>query len=115
MNGQEAFTKVWTGLKAQGFLRALGEGGTCAYRGTEGRRCAAGILIPDAEYRPEFESKTISQLVRLKQVPSLNDMSEDVRNVVQDCQWAHDDSITPADMEGNLRNVAARYKLTVPE
>ncbi len=29
----------------------------CQYRGPDGLKCAAGMLIPDADYSPSFESK----------------------------------------------------------
>lgn len=35
----------------------------CAYRGENGLKCAAGILIPDDEYKPEFEQNRWHVLV----------------------------------------------------
>lgn len=36
---------------------------SCAYRGKNGTKCAAGILIPDDEYEPGMESNAWSTLV----------------------------------------------------
>lgn len=35
----------------------------CAYRGNEGMKCAAGVLIPDDKYEPEMECKFWDELV----------------------------------------------------
>lgn len=36
----------------------------CAYRGENGLKCAAGVLIPDNEYQPEMECKFWDELVK---------------------------------------------------
>jgi hypothetical protein len=38
---------------------SIGLDNGCAYRGKDGRKCAAGCLIDDEHYLPEFEGKTI--------------------------------------------------------
>ena len=35
----------------------------CAYRGTNGTKCAVGILIPDCEYNGAMESKAVGSLL----------------------------------------------------
>lgn len=35
---------------------SYGERMGCAYRGNNGKKCAAGLLIPDEKYEPEFET-----------------------------------------------------------
>ena len=59
MSLQETFTTVATHLLTQrrrSIARLAGQAiPSCAYRGEEGLRCAVGCLIPDEEYRPEFE------------------------------------------------------------
>lgn len=42
--------------KSEGYDPSCGETG-CLYRGGYGRKCAAGVLIPDEEYKPEMEGK----------------------------------------------------------
>ena len=39
------------------------EGNWCAYRGSNGRMCAVGVLIPDEMYSPQLEDKTVSKLL----------------------------------------------------
>jgi hypothetical protein len=34
---------------------SITEHGRCTYRGIDGRKCAAGVLISDQEYDPKFE------------------------------------------------------------
>jgi len=53
MTRQEIFTKVATHLLTQNAQSRDGLG--CAYRGEEGRMCAAGCLIPDELYTPGLE------------------------------------------------------------
>jgi hypothetical protein len=40
----------------------------CAYRGNEGLKCAAGVLIPDDQYEPEMECKFWDELVKANYV-----------------------------------------------
>jgi hypothetical protein len=56
---QETFDTVVTHLRAQG-ERAMGldpatQVPACFYRAPDGKRCAAGWLIPDDRYDPAFE------------------------------------------------------------
>lgn len=55
MTLQEIFTKVATHLLAQKAKSRASSDGPCAYRGAEGRQCAAGALIPDALYTRAIE------------------------------------------------------------
>lgn len=56
---QETFDIVVNHLRQQGCRSLLKEptsGGTdCAYRGEDGLKCAAGVLIPDHEYSSNME------------------------------------------------------------
>lgn len=68
MDKQEIFDKVAAGIIAQGGpslkIRParLGEPIECRYRGENGRKCAAGHLIPDADYRVSFEGLRFESL-----------------------------------------------------
>lgn len=61
MTKQDIFDHVSRNMLRQNSrsTRNEGEGGFgaigCAYRGTEGRRCAIGFLIPDTEYQSNME------------------------------------------------------------
>lgn len=59
MTNQEIFDKVATHLLTQG-KRSETVAGDCAYRGADGTKCAAGVLIADEFYRPEFEGIAIT-------------------------------------------------------
>lgn len=43
---------------------AAGENHECAYRSKNGKKCAAGCLITDSEYLPEFEGHSWGAIVR---------------------------------------------------
>lgn len=58
---QETFNIVVDHLRQQNErATVVGEGtNSCAYRGDNNTMCAVGCLIPDEEYNPELEGKTI--------------------------------------------------------
>lgn len=57
MTDLELLDYVQSKIVEQGGL-SVNDRGTCAYRGNEGRKCAAGQLIPDEKYSHEFEGYT---------------------------------------------------------
>jgi hypothetical protein len=62
MTVQQVYNKVRNHLLKQK-TRSIGDGGICAYRGFDGTKCAAGCLIKDKHYRPEFEGITATSTV----------------------------------------------------
>lgn len=56
MTKQEIFNKVWQYFVVEKHPRSV-EGDLCYYRhpSGDGRRCAAGLFISDAEYRKSLE------------------------------------------------------------
>lgn len=44
------------------FPSSLPDGLTCMYRGPGGKKCAAGLLIPDEKYTPRMEHKSVEVL-----------------------------------------------------
>jgi len=60
MTDQELFDKVAKHLLTQGGPAMRGDGQGCAYRGMEGRKCAAGVLILDEHYSPALEGAIVS-------------------------------------------------------
>ena len=113
---QEVFDHVVRGLKSQGFERSLREGEelqtnpVCAYRGAHGMKCAAGWIIADDEYDPEFDGEDAGDwcwmLAAFDRVPDAHD------DLIVDLQAAHDTGREPDDMRGRLRRVAKRYALS---
>lgn len=64
MSAQELFEKVANHLLKQSNHSFFDDDDCCcAYRGSEGRMCAAGVLIPDDVYSERFERNRWSSLV----------------------------------------------------
>lgn len=83
MTNREAFDTVKTHLLTQ-MEKSRGElGDTCMYRGTNGRKCAIGCLIPDNEYHPSLEGAAVSSL-KLKCLQGLD------RKMLSRLQSIHD-------------------------
>lgn len=64
MTSQEVFDRVVAHLRAQGrkstaMFEAYGTTRErCAYRGSDGSKCAAGVLIRDEDYTPDMENRS---------------------------------------------------------
>ena len=121
-NRQRVFNKAYRGLKAQGFKRAVrvwtntytGEQEfSCQYRAEDGKKCAIGHCIPDSKYDRGFEggSATASGICK---VMGYKYMSDDARWAT-DLQRAHDEGLTPAEMQQRLTEFANKHNLTVPK
>jgi hypothetical protein len=65
MTPQEIFDTVAVHLMTQG-KKSQGAG-ECLYRGPDGLKCAAGVLIPDEDYTPKMEGKPVSELAYFRQ------------------------------------------------
>lgn len=57
----------------------------CYYRGDNDLKCAAGCLISDDEYTPQFEENNWSTLIRKRQVPAAHS------KLIRELQLIHDD------------------------
>lgn len=57
MKNQEVFDTVVAHLRAQG-CKAIVDG-ACKLRGPNGTKCAAGCLIPDSDYDPDWDNKPL--------------------------------------------------------
>ena len=116
MNNQEVFNMAVRGLAWQGFRRSVSPSGRCQYRGGGGRKCAIGHCIPDEEYMPEMEGKSISSEV-MTTVRTRLFAGADLPFLAA-LQAAHDSpfsGVTPEDLRSTLSDVAKRYNLTWPE
>jgi hypothetical protein len=70
MNAQEIFNTVATHLFAQGAQASSPhDENACMYLAPDGKKCAVGCLITDAEYSPNMENKTIEHLLEEKHLP----------------------------------------------
>lgn len=57
---QEAFNQVWDWFVVQGNPQSTTDHGEpiCQYRGPNGAKCAAGVLLTDEEYKPSMEGSS---------------------------------------------------------
>lgn len=62
MTHQEVFNKVYLAIIAQG--EPSSDGKNCLYRGPNGLKCAAGHLVPDDKYDPDWETFDVPYIVR---------------------------------------------------
>ena len=73
----------------------------CLYRDPEGRKCAAGCLIADDEYKEEFEDSGWASLVLTSRVQTTAHI-----DLIRDLQYVHDNN-EPNDWLARLRDVAS--------
>ena len=62
----------------------------CLYRGPDGMKCAVGVLIPDSEYREEFdwfEFKGMSLQEIMDECPSISSLNY---KMLAELQYVHD-------------------------
>lgn len=122
MNRQQAFNKAYRGLANQGFVRSTkSDGVQCMYRGIRGRKCAIGQLIPNGQYRPEFENFTGRELDSLEAPELFHRLADDLGiDFLAALQIAHDGSgpeyqdRTPDEMRDRLETFACAYDLEIP-
>lgn len=111
---QEIFDRVVTHLAQQGepALCMLPQadydtdGPSCAYRTPQGLKCAAGCLIPDEKYKPEFENEMFRSILsrQLTCDPMLIDL-------INSLQIAHDARTSKQLLQNALYDIAREYKL----
>lgn len=83
----------------------------CAYRGAEGKKCAAGILIQDFEYSPQMEGKNFrAVLLDSACPPSLHQRLSGNGLLISRLQTIHD--VYPvSEWEQQLKWMAENYRL----
>lgn len=88
---QEIFDTVVNHLRQQGETALSEDEQICAYRGRNGTKCAAGILIPDEMYSPKMEGHGIDTLLNGGLIPSpLREEFSHNRKLVNQLQFIHD-------------------------
>ena len=114
---QQTFDMVVEGLRKQGCKSMTEEGEVCMYRGAGGTKCAAGMLISDEDYKPEFEFKI------LEKVESTNSAANELRacigknhdiELVRDLQLIHD-VYNIEEWEHQWKNTALGHNLVYTE
>ena len=134
MTKQEAFTLMVQHLRTQAAPSfTTGKDGEvhCLYRHPDGiKRCAVGVLLSDADYRPTLENKGIGGVLafypHLRQLAPLNSTTciYGYFGMLQQMQNLHDSVL---DSQGNIKkdflnlwedgfkNIARDHDLIVPE
>lgn len=81
--------------------------GMCAYRGANGRKCAAGLFIDDADYEEGFEGKAICKLPR-----HVFGLAETEFQFLAELQKIHDDAALLSGLGGFIGWAAHMTALT---
>jgi hypothetical protein len=100
---QEIFDQVANHMLTQ-MRKSQQSDGSCAYRGLNGLKCAAGCLIADDEYTIEFENNTWLKLVQNKKVPSRH------LALIDELQIHHDETDCRKWKDG-LKGIAESFNL----
>src|SRR5688500_5828501 len=102
-SAQEVFDHVANHLLTQ--MKQSTEGGNCSYRGDNGLVCAAGCLLAEHEYQPDFEGMGWLTLVDQGDIP------EQHASLIQRLQGVHD-MYDPEQWRERLQMVSKDYNLT---
>lgn len=108
MTRQETFNTVVAHLRQQGRQAVNSGGRQCQYRGEDGLKCAAGCLIPDEDYRKDFEGRGVMTNTEIATL--IRRLGHDVE-LVSSLQDIHDDDRGPACWESHFVTTAARFNL----
>jgi hypothetical protein len=119
MTPQKVFDKVVLGLRAQGCKSEMGD--LCRYRGPEGTKCAAGLLIKNSEYSAGMETHNIKGIIRSSAAEqrkiseaSIQPLIERLKphiDLIFALQCAHD-FVDVENWETEFRRIADAFKLT---
>jgi hypothetical protein len=126
MTKQEMFNKAFLGLKSQGFERAATEKDGCMYAvrddaGKVVKRCAWGWVDPVATEHVSAGAIWTLRRLGVGLAAELDGFQDEYLAVpgsdfdfADQLQKEHDHAVWPAGVEQGLRNLAARFGLTVP-
>ncbi|MEN7527880.1 hypothetical protein [Cupriavidus sp. DL-D2] len=122
MEAQVLFNTVAKHLMVQGRRAMANQGQTCAYRSADGCKCAVGVLIPDELYDVHMEGLSIARMLdQLDELELPAPLAQFIKNdlephlhLLMALQAAHD-GLTPEDWAGELRRIARKFKLNLPE
>jgi hypothetical protein len=124
MTHQEILNKVWARLKAQG-RAARNDYGGCAYRTSDGSRCAVGILFDNPSTLSFIEAsglncQPVEKLVKCSYLDEVGEVQALAPHVefLTDLQEAHDEAgkynSFLVELWDNLFQVAAKWELDMP-
>lgn len=101
---QECFDRVAEHLLTQNCQAKNHLGGGCVYRDVQGRRCAAGCLIPDKAYSAKFENNDWFTLSHRSIVPAAH------MELISLLQYIHDHSLE-SHWKKRLKKLASERQL----
>lgn len=109
---QEVFDQVVVHLITQGSQSVAVGSNTCMYRTKTGMKCAAGCLISEEEYSPDFEETSWDDLMYKRKVPKNH------YQLIRQLQYAHDSwrlstrkMVTNRPIPSRLESVAHKFVL----
>lgn len=127
---QSLFTTILAKQWAQAECSMDTSDSMCAYRGTEGRACAVGCLIPDTAYDKCAEGAIVADVMRLAdgrileyRTPSTkalqamllaSGLTPDTFPLLSALQKVHDDEPNPHAWPAKWEAVAEAFGLTMP-
>lgn len=106
---QEVFDQVAIHLLKQNQRAYRPADGSCMYRTPSGLKCAAGCLISDDEYTPEFEDNNWVDLATAQRI-----VPDSHLDLIRALQCVHD-NYDPNVWQEKLVEMAYRHKLTMPK
>lgn len=121
---QQVFNYVVLALVMQG-NRSVDNNGMCLYRSPDGRKCAAGHLIPDSEYYPSMEGYRWTEAIdkgneaaeSCGQTPTLtkdkNALILALQTLHDNCKLDDDLHFDKVDFNSRCRQIAAKFGLDV--
>lgn len=113
MTNQEIYDTVKEHLlkQAERSVQDHPEGASCLYRGPNGLKCAAGILIPEELYDSTMEGGSFNFVIEnYPEVEKLLDLKPDGINLILDLQSMHDCNL-PEYWLDHLDYIAKKYNL----
>jgi hypothetical protein len=110
LTSQEVFDTVVNHLRKQGCKAGDDEG--CLYRGPNGTKCAAGILIHDDEYLPGIEGGQIFVLLgdSYREYYAFWDRLSPHKSLISELQYVHDEHVVH-DWETDFKAIASNHSL----
>ena len=115
---QEVFDYVIGHLVRQGGRSVSASGTDCRYRGSDGSKCAVGVLIPDEVYNDVMEGDSVGGLIENFPRECLITGIKKHKDILNGLQNMHDSISTWQNQDifsHGAQRIADFYNLTVPE
>lgn len=120
MTRQEIFDTAYIGVLKQG-RQSLMPSGACAYRGSNGLKCALGFMIDDDTAEKWESIGAVDSLINRHNDGriTLPTWVVQYKNLLMSIQEAHDRATDPEGFveyfSAEMQYIASQYKLTIPQ